>query len=106
MPPHPPGSHLTLDTFTGSPRALGSEVWDPAHKSYVGRATTMGLNQPYLPINDPLFFASNVGGYYPGLWPLHSGGLLFSQATTVQVINPSTGEALAAAPPLVEPYMK
>lgn len=41
-----------------------------------------------------------MGGYYPGLWPLFSGALLFGQAQTVQVINPSTGQALAAAPPL------
>lgn len=84
----------------GSPRALGSDIWDPAHKTYVGRANNMGQNTPYLPLNDPLFFASEVGGYYPGLWPLYSGALLFSQAKTVQVINPSTGQALAAAPPL------
>jgi hypothetical protein len=46
----------------GSQRALGADVWDPAHKSYVGRANNMGQNEPYLPINDPLFFASEVGG--------------------------------------------
>jgi hypothetical protein len=38
--------------------------------------------------------------YYPGMWPLFSGGLLFAQSQTVQVINPSTGAALAAAPRL------
>lgn len=84
----------------GSPRALGSDIWDPAHKTYVGRANNMGQNTPYLPLNDPLFFASEVGGYYPGLWPLFSGALLFGQSKTVQVVNPSTGQALAAAPPL------
>jgi hypothetical protein len=84
----------------GSQRALGADIWDPAHKAYVGRANNMGQNEPYLPINDPLFFASEVGGYYPGLWPLYSGGLLFAQSKTVQVINPTTGAALAAAPPL------
>lgn len=87
----------------GYPRALGSDIWDPAHRSYVGRHTSMGLNTPYLQLNAPLFFASEVGGYYPGLWPLHSGGMLFSQAQTVQVINPATGAALAAAPPLPRP---
>ena len=60
----------------------------------------MGLNEPYLPLNDPLFFASEVGGYYPGMWPLFSGAMLFAQSKTVQVINPATGAALAAAPPL------
>lgn len=84
----------------GSPRALGADLWDPAHKTWVGRANNMGLNEPYLPLNDPLFFASEVGGYYPGMWPLFSGALLFAQSKTVQVINPATGAALAAAPPL------
>lgn len=49
----------------GSPRALGSDVWDPAHKSYVGRANNMGQNEPYLPLNDPLFFASEVSFWLP-----------------------------------------
>jgi hypothetical protein len=56
----------------------------------------MGQNTPYLNINDPLFFASTVGGYYPGLWPLHSGALLFSQATTIQVWPRALGGAAAS----------
>lgn len=82
----------------------GSDVWDPATKTYVGRADSMGMwNTSYLPLNDALFKASNVGGYYPGLWVLPSGAYLFAQSQTVQVINPLTGEALAAAPPLPVP---
>jgi hypothetical protein len=44
----------------------GSDIWDPATKTYVGRYNNMGLNEPFLPINQPLFDASDFGGYYPG----------------------------------------
>ncbi|WIA21235.1 hypothetical protein OEZ85_000476 [Tetradesmus obliquus] len=87
------------DLGPGSPRALGADIWDPATETYVGRYNNMGQNAPFLPLNQPLFDASTSGGYYPGLWILPSGAMLFAQATTVQVINPLTGEALAAAPP-------
>ena len=63
----------------------------------------MGENTPYLPLNQPLWEASTVGGYYPGLYVLPSGAYIFSQSKTVQVINPLTGAALAACPPLPKP---
>eukprot|EP00775_Hariotina_reticulata_P007097 gene7097-7310_t len=91
------------DSFAQAPRALGADIWDPATKTYVGRYTSMGQNTPLLPLNSALFDASDFGGYYPGLWQMPSGGLLFGQSRTVQVINPLTGEALAAAPPLPVP---
>ena len=78
----------------------GADVWDPATKTWVGRYNNMGQNAPYLPLNQPLIDASTNGGYYPGLFVLPSGAYLFAQASTVQVINPLTGAALAAAPPL------
>jgi hypothetical protein len=46
--------------------AAGADIWDPATKTYVGRFNNMGQNEPFLPINQALFSASNVGGYYPG----------------------------------------
>ncbi|KAF6258550.1 hypothetical protein COO60DRAFT_1701302 [Scenedesmus sp. NREL 46B-D3] len=79
------------DLGPGTPRALGADVWDPATKTYVGRYNSMGQNAPFLPVNPALFAASNVGGYYPGLWILPV------------VINPLTGEALAASPRTPKP---
>jgi hypothetical protein len=56
----------TSSKLCTAPLSAGSDIWDPATKTYVGRYNNMGENAPFLPINQPLFDASDFGGYYPG----------------------------------------